>query len=96
EWEKSFRENDLIVSANQTVSEILEDEQAVVNNFYTDIDHPVTGKARLLNSPVQFSGTPARIKSVAPPVGAHTEEVLLELGYSWEEIAQFKEQGTIS
>ena len=95
EWEKSFRENDLIASANQTISEILEDEQAIVNNFFTDIEHPVTGQARLLNSPVQFSETPAQIKSVAPPVGAHTEEVLLELGYSWEEMAQFKEQGVI-
>ncbi|HJX12045.1 MAG TPA: CoA transferase, partial [Dehalococcoidales bacterium] len=96
EWEKSFRENDLIVSVNQTVSEILEDEQAMANNFYTDIEHPVMGKARLLNSPLQFSETPAQIKSVAPPVGAHTEEVLLELGYSWEEIASLKEDGVIS
>jgi len=96
EWEKSFRENDLIASVNQTVSEILEDEQAIANNFYTNIDHPVTGNTRLLNSPVQFSDTPARIRSVAPPVGAHTEEVLLELGYNWEEIAKLKEQGTIS
>ena len=96
EWEKSFRENDLIVSVNQTVSEILEDEQAIANNFYTNIDHPVTGNTRLLNSPVQFSDTPARIRSVAPPVGAHTEEVLLELGYNWEEIAKLKEKGTIS
>ena len=90
-----FRENDLIASANQTISEILDDEQAIVNDFFTDIEHPVTGQARLLNSPVQFSETPAQIKSVAPPVGAHTEEVLLELGYSWEEMAKFKEQGVI-
>ena len=78
------------------MSEILEDEQAIINNFYTDTDHPVTGKARLLNSPVQFSETPARVKSVAPPVGAHTEEVLLELGYSWDEMARFKELGIIA
>jgi len=95
EWEKDFEENDLIFSLSQTASEILEDEQAIVNNFYTDIEHPVTGKARLLNSPVQFSDTPARIKSVAPTVGAHTEEVLLELGYTWEEMAELKEQGVI-
>ena len=95
EWEKDFEENDLIFSLSQTASEILEDEQAIVNNFYTDIEHPVTGKARLLNSPVQFSDTPARIKSVAPTVGAHTEEVLLELGYTWENMAELKEQGVI-
>ena len=80
---------------NQTINEIIEDEQAIVNNFFTDVDHPVVGKARLLNSPVQFSETPARIKSVAPPLGSHTEDILLKLDYSWEEIAQFKEQGVI-
>jgi crotonobetainyl-CoA:carnitine CoA-transferase CaiB-like acyl-CoA transferase len=95
EWEMKFRENDLIVSGNQTIAEILEDEQAIVNNFYTDIEHPVVGKARLLNSPVQFSETPARITNVAPQLGAHTEEVLLEAGYTWEDLEELKRQGVI-
>ena len=96
EWEKEFRANDLIVSGNQTVAEILKDEQAIANNFYTDIEHPVVGQARLLNSPVQFTETPAKINWVAPPLGAHTEEVLLEHGYNWEQIEKLKEQGAIS
>ena len=95
EWEKEFRANDLIVSGNQTIAEILKDEQAIVNNFYTDIEHPVVGKARLLNSPVQFSETPARITGVAPQLGAHTEEVLLEAGYTWEDLEELKQQKVI-
>jgi crotonobetainyl-CoA:carnitine CoA-transferase CaiB-like acyl-CoA transferase len=95
EWEKEFRANDLIVSGNQTIAEILKDEQANLNNFYTDIEHPVTGKARLLNSPVQFSETPARIRWAAPQLGTHTEEVLLENGYTWEDLAKLKEEGGI-
>ncbi len=95
EWEKKFRENDLIVTGNQTVAEILKDEQAIVNNFYTDIEHPVVGNARLLNSPVQFSETPAKIKWAAPQLGAHTEEILIEAGYTWEDIAEFKEEKVI-
>ena len=95
EWEKEFRAYDLIVSGNQTVAEILEDEQAIENDFYTDIEHPVAGKARLLNSPVRFTDTPATIQWAAPQLGEHTEEVLLEAGYSWEDIARFKEQKAI-
>ena len=95
EWEKRFKEHDLIVSANHPLPEILEDEQALANNFFTDIDHPVMGKARLLNSPLQFSETPARITAAAPQLGAHTEEVLLAAGYTWEDIAQFKEEKVI-
>jgi crotonobetainyl-CoA:carnitine CoA-transferase CaiB-like acyl-CoA transferase len=95
EWEKEFRSNDLIVSGNQTIAEILKDEQAIVNNFYTDIEHPVAGKARLLNSPIQFSDTPAEITGAAPQIGAHTEEVLLATGYTWENLAMLKEEGVI-
>jgi len=95
EWEVRFKENDLIVSGNHPIPEILEDEQAHVNNFFTDIEHPVMGKARLLNSPVQFSETPAKITGVAPQLGAHTEEVLLEIGYTWEDLEEMKQQKVI-
>jgi crotonobetainyl-CoA:carnitine CoA-transferase CaiB-like acyl-CoA transferase len=95
EWEKEFRANNLIVSGNQTIAEIIKDEQAFVNNFYTDIEHPVAGQVRLLNSPVQFSDTPANITSVAPQLGAHTEEVLLESGYNWDDLVNLKEEGVV-
>jgi crotonobetainyl-CoA:carnitine CoA-transferase CaiB-like acyl-CoA transferase len=95
EWEKSFRANDLIVSGNHSIPEILEDEQAHVNNFFTDIDHPVMGEARLLNSPMQFSKTPAKITSVAPQLGAHTEEVLLDIGYTWRDLEDMKQEKVI-
>jgi crotonobetainyl-CoA:carnitine CoA-transferase CaiB-like acyl-CoA transferase len=95
EWELEFRANDLIVSGNQTIPEILKDEQAIVNDFFTDIEHPIVGQARLLNSPVHFTETPARIKHAAPQLGEHTEEVLLEYGYSWQDMEKFKEKGVI-
>jgi crotonobetainyl-CoA:carnitine CoA-transferase CaiB-like acyl-CoA transferase len=95
EWEVSFKANDLIVSGNHPIPEIIEDEQAKANNFFSDLDHPVMGRARLLNSPMQFSETPAEITSVAPQLGAHTEEVLLNAGYTWEDLAKFKEEKVI-
>ena len=95
DWEKEFRANDLIVSGNQTSAEILKDEQAIVNNFFTDIEHPVAGTARLLNSPVQFTDTPATITGAAPQLGAHTEEVLLAAGYTWENLENLKKKNAI-
>jgi crotonobetainyl-CoA:carnitine CoA-transferase CaiB-like acyl-CoA transferase len=91
EWEVNFRANDLIVSGNHPIPEIIEDEQARVNNFFTDIEHPIMGKARLVNSPVQFSDTPAKITSVAPQLGANTEEVLLDAGYTWADLEEMKQ-----
>jgi crotonobetainyl-CoA:carnitine CoA-transferase CaiB-like acyl-CoA transferase len=95
EWEQEFRTNDLIVSGNQTIPEILQDKQALENNFFSDIEHPVVGQARLLNSPIQFNEMPARIMHAAPQVGEHTEEVLLEYGYTWEDLEKFKKNGAI-
>jgi len=95
EWEQRFRENDIIFGVMQTPTEICNDEQAIANSFFTEIEHPVAGEIRLLNSTIKFSETPAEIKHVAPPLGAHTEEVLLDLGYTWDDMAELKEQGVI-
>ncbi len=44
-------------------------------------------------SAVKFSDTPARTGEVAPELGQHTEEILLEAGFTWEDIAAFSASG---
>jgi crotonobetainyl-CoA:carnitine CoA-transferase CaiB-like acyl-CoA transferase len=53
-----------------------------------------TGRTAV-GTPVSFGDTPATIAMDAPELGQHTEEVLVELGYSWEEIAALSETGAI-
>jgi crotonobetainyl-CoA:carnitine CoA-transferase CaiB-like acyl-CoA transferase len=43
----------------------------------------------LANAPVEFDETPTRPRR-APSAGQHTEEVMLELGLSWDEIIELK------
>ena len=95
EWKKTLREYDLIFGVMQTPTEVINDEQAIVNDFFTEIEHPIAGKIKLLNTTIKFSETPATIRHVAPPLGVHTEEILLGLGYTWEDMAKLKEQGVI-
>jgi crotonobetainyl-CoA:carnitine CoA-transferase CaiB-like acyl-CoA transferase len=46
--------------------------------------------------PWQFSKTPPKIKTTAPELGQHTEEVLVDLlGYTWDDLAAFKDKGII-
>jgi crotonobetainyl-CoA:carnitine CoA-transferase CaiB-like acyl-CoA transferase len=45
--------------------------------------------------PVIFSKTPGKIRSLAPEFGQHTEEVLLEAGFDWDEISELREIGAI-
>ncbi|MFC1819849.1 CaiB/BaiF CoA transferase family protein [Thermodesulfobacteriota bacterium] len=75
--------------------DVAKDPQVIANDYIIDFDHPVQGPVKLVNFPVQFSETPAGPKSAAPECGQHTEEILLDFGYSWEDITELREQEVI-
>ena len=81
EWLEIFRPAGLMFSAVQTFREVLDDEQALVNNYVVDIDHPVLGDVRMPGFPVAFGKQDAGPRSVSPGLGEHTLEVLREHGY---------------
>ena len=96
EWMKIMKETgDLIYAPIYEISEVCQDPQALANEYITDFDHPVFGKTKAVGIPVTFSKTPGSLRLPAPEFGQHTEAILLEAGYSWEEIGQFKEQEVI-
>lgn len=49
----------------------------------------------ILPPPIQFSKTPARIRTGAAPCGQHTQEVLGQLGYSQQEIESLRQEEVI-
>ena len=49
-----------------------------------------------VNNPMRLSKTPAAIRMAAPEFNQHTEEVLLEVGLTWDQIAKLKEKGVIA
>ena len=95
EWEKRFKENDCIYGRIETATEVTTDPQALANDFFAKLHHPVGVEMRLVNTPVKFQQNPASVRNPAPEVGQHTEETLLNLGYSWDDIGTLKEQGVI-
>src|SRR5438046_2519918 len=61
-------------------------------NFYRTRD----GRPRrVVGSAVPFTATPAAARGAAAELGEQTEEVLLEAGYGWEDIARLKELGVL-
>jgi len=77
------------------LTEAIYSPQAQENEYVVDFDHPVFGRVKQVGCPIRFSKTPARIYREAPELGQHTEEILLELGYDWEDIARFREEGVV-
>jgi crotonobetainyl-CoA:carnitine CoA-transferase CaiB-like acyl-CoA transferase len=97
EWVSSFEKRgvEFAYSPIHGYNEVLSDPQALENEYITDFDYPVLGRVKLAGCPIKFSETPARIYREAPEHGQHAEEILLEEGYSWQDIAQLGEEGAI-
>ncbi len=95
EWEKCFKEYNILYGRTQTPVEVTTDPQALANNIFAEVEHPEAGKIKLATPPVKFRQNPAAVKTTAPEIGQHNEEILLDLGYSWDDISQLKEQGAI-
>lgn len=96
EWKPILDEYELIYAPVQDPTDVAKDEQAWANDFFATVEHPTLGKIKLVANPIKLSKMPSSIETTAPQSGQHTEEVLLENGYSWDDIARFKEQGLIA
>ncbi len=73
--------------------DVLADPAAVENGYLVDGVHPEYGALRLIGSPIRLSATPTVPAVVAPDLGQHTEEILLEAGFSWDDIVELQAQG---
>ncbi|MCH9039028.1 MAG: CoA transferase [Chloroflexi bacterium] len=89
------RSGDFIFSPVQRLSELEDDPQVIANGYIADVDHPTLGPIKLADHPLRYSETPHSIRTVAPELGQHTEEILLEMGFDWEGIAGLQEKGVI-
>ncbi|MBI4283155.1 MAG: CoA transferase [Chloroflexi bacterium] len=94
EWDEICRQHHLLYSRVKTVEEAVTDPQALANDFFVDLRHPA-GPLKVLSSPIKFGQNPASVRGPAPELGQHNEEILLDLGYGWEDIARLKEQKVI-
>jgi len=95
EWFEIFKKEGLIYTPIQTPTEVINDPQAIANNYVVWFDHPVLGRTRMVGFPWDFSETPASIRREPPEFGQHTEEILLELGYTWDDIIKLKDDKVI-
>ncbi|MCI0783476.1 MAG: CoA transferase [Chloroflexi bacterium] len=94
-WVEHLRKYDLLIEAVQEYGDLLDDSQVTANDMFTTLDHAQHGPLPIVAPAVNLSETPGRIRTAAPEFGQHSEEVLLEAGYSWEEIEALRSDGVI-
>ncbi len=95
EWMKILGEHGCIFTPIQDIREVVADPQLAANNYLIEINHPEHGPTKTMGFPWDLSETPASWRKAAPKLGEHTEEVLLEVGYSKEAIAKLRDEGAI-
>jgi crotonobetainyl-CoA:carnitine CoA-transferase CaiB-like acyl-CoA transferase len=95
EWVRVLNEHGIYAARVQSYAELPDDPQVVANGYIVDIEREGGAPLQMVATPVQMSRTPGEIRGVAPELGQHTEEVLLEAGYSWEEIEALRDDGVI-
>ena len=88
EWGRRLDEHGVIWAPVQTVSEVIDDPQARANGYFTTLEHPTHGIYETVDSPFRFSRSRVTARGPAPEVGQHTEEVLQEAGFTWDEISK--------
>jgi crotonobetainyl-CoA:carnitine CoA-transferase CaiB-like acyl-CoA transferase len=93
-WQKVLDDEPGVWATFATPRETLNDPQAEPNGYIIKNVDDQGNEYRVVAAPVQFGETPPE-PARAPEHGQHTEEILLELGVNWEDIAKAKDAGAI-
>ena len=69
--------------------------QALAREMTVNVDHPTLGPLRTLGTPIKMSETPLNPRRRAPLLGEHTDDVLIDAGYSSDEIEHLRSSGAV-
>ncbi len=93
-WRARLAEANFAWEPVQTVTDLASDPQVVANGIIQEVEAGNGRPVPLISGPAQFDGLPSQMAR-APEHGEHTEAVLLELGFDWDDISAFQEAGVL-
>jgi CoA:oxalate CoA-transferase len=95
EWLEQLHGADILATEVVDYRQMLRNEQARANGYIAEMDHPAAGRILVTGPPVSINGEHVTELKPPPELGQHSEEVLLELGYSWEDIGALRDEGVV-
>jgi crotonobetainyl-CoA:carnitine CoA-transferase CaiB-like acyl-CoA transferase len=87
--------NDVPYAEINSQEDVISDPQVVAMGALQEFEHHLAGRMRQPRPQGQFKATPAGLHRSSPALGEHTAEVLLEAGYSADEIVALRADGVI-
>jgi crotonobetainyl-CoA:carnitine CoA-transferase CaiB-like acyl-CoA transferase len=94
-WAARLDEYGLIWAPVATLTDVIDDPQAREMGWFTTLEHETLGRFETLDTPFKLYGADVGARGPAPEAGAHTFDVLAEIGVSDEELAQLATDGVI-
>ena len=76
EWVELLKDADIPMTPVREPKDLLEDPHLGALDFFHRATHPTEGELRTIGIPVTFSRTPGSIRTLAPKLGEHTQEVV--------------------
>ncbi|MCL0030845.1 CoA transferase [Dehalococcoidia bacterium] len=95
EWLKDLEKDGVPAGPIFDISEVWSNDQIKSREMDVTLEHPTAGKIRNIGLATKLSQTPGKIKTAAPLLGQHTKEILIEMGYTAEEIEKFISNETV-
>jgi len=97
EWVDIWEPLGIPASPVCNLQDLADDAQAWENDYFVKAYcEEVQREVDVRGLPITLSNTPGSVRTLGPELGQHTEEILTEtLGYTWEQVVEFKEQGAI-
>ncbi|MDG2335609.1 MAG: CoA transferase [Myxococcota bacterium] len=86
---------DILTAPINTIPDVVDDPQILHNEMLVALEHARVGQMTVTGVPIKMRGTPGSIRLPPPMLGQHTEEVLGELGYPEEAIAELGASGIV-
>jgi len=93
-WQGALADFDGVWSPFQTLDELYDDPQVIANGYLPSMTAGNGDSVQLVASPAQFDEIAVTVER-APEHGEHTELLLMDLGYDWDQIAAMKDSGAI-
>lgn len=95
DWMTLFSANNIPCGPINTIDQVFDDPQVSARNMVVQVDHPEAGLVKLVGSPIKLSRTETRVERHPPMAGEHTDEILQEVGFTFEEISRLKADNII-
>lgn len=96
EWIDLLLEHGIPAGPILDYPQAFESEHGRHRQMRIEIDHPLEGKVPNIGFAVKMQGTPQEVRRHPPLLGEHTQEVLMQAGFTPDEIKELEEQGAFA